>query len=118
MRGNPDPPDVSAMPEPDPTEDRLYQDAELAQFYDLENDWAADQDYCRELACEARSVLDLGCGTGRLAAELAGGREVVGVDPAEPMLDIAARARVAPRPNGSLAMPAALGLAGVSTWWF
>jgi len=80
------------MPVSDPTEDRLYQDAELAQFYDLENDWAADQDYCRELAREARSVLDLGCGTGRLAAELAGAREVVGVDPAEPMLDIA-RAR-------------------------
>lgn len=77
------------MPEADPTDDRLYQDAELAQFYDLENDWAADQDYCRDLAAEAGSVLDLGCGTGRLAAELAGGREVVGVDPAEPMLDIA-----------------------------
>ena len=77
------------MPDPDPTEDRLYQDAELAQFYDLENDWAADQDCCRDLAREARSVLDLGCGTGRLAAELAGGREVVGVDPAEAMLEIA-----------------------------
>ncbi len=77
------------MPEPDPTEDRLYQDAELAQFYDLENDWAADLDYCRDLAKDARSVLDLGCGTGRVVAELAGGRDVVGVDPAEPMLDIA-----------------------------
>ena len=80
------------MPETDPTEDRLYQDAELAQFYDLENDWAADLDYCLDLARKARSVLDLGCGTGRLAARLAAGRDVVGVDPAEAMLDIA-RAR-------------------------
>jgi SAM-dependent methyltransferase len=46
------------------------------------------------MAKGAPSVLDLGCGTGQLAAALAreGAREVCGVDPAAPMLDIA-RAR-------------------------
>ena len=82
----------------EPTEDRLYQDADLVQFYDLENGWAPDLGYCFELAREARSLLDLGCGTGQLAASLAGYRDVVGVDPAEPMLAIA-RAR----PGGDMA---------------
>jgi len=88
------------MPQPDPNDDPLYRDPALAQFYDLENGWADDLDYCFELAADARSVLDLGCGTGQLAArlaagpaaDLAGGRTVVGVDPAAAMLEIA-RAR-------------------------
>lgn len=41
------------------------------------------------MAEDARSVLDLGCGTGELLAKLAPGRTVVGVDPAPAMLDIA-----------------------------
>ena len=77
------------------TEDGLYRDAQLAQFYDLENGWGCDFDYCQRLAEPARSVLDLGCGTGQLAAKLAGDRNVVGVDPAAAMLDIAGR-----RPGG------------------
>ena len=78
-----------------PTEDRLYRDPDLAQFYDLENEWAADLDFCAALAADARAVLDLGCGTGLLAAALAEGRDVVGVDPAAAMLEIARR-----RPGG------------------
>jgi SAM-dependent methyltransferase len=76
------------------TQDRLYGDPDLASFYDVENVWSADQDYCRSLAAGRASVLDLGCGTGWLAAELARepGRTVFGVDPAGAMLDIA-RAR-------------------------
>jgi SAM-dependent methyltransferase len=76
---------------------RLYDDPELAQFYDLENGWAADLDYCRNLADGCSSVLDLGCGTGLFAASLAqrSGCEVFGVDPATAMLDIAAK-----RPGG------------------
>ena len=66
-----------------------YHDPELAQFYDLENRSGADFDYCLQLAKDAQSVLDLGCGTGELAARLADRREVVGVDPATAMLDIA-----------------------------
>jgi SAM-dependent methyltransferase len=84
------------MPQQDPNDDPLYRDPALAQFYDLENGWADDLDYCFGLAADARSVLDLGCGTGQLAARLAegpaGGRTVVGVDPASAMLEVA-RAR-------------------------
>ena len=77
-------------------EDRLYHDAELAQFYDLDNGWGDDLDYCRKLAGTAQSILDLGCGTGIFAATLAGERaacggpvDITGVDPAAAMLDIA-----------------------------
>lgn len=74
--------------------DRLYQDPALAQFYDLENGWAADFTFCQKLAQDARSVLDLGCGTGELALALAEdrtaeARTVVGVDSAAAMLDVA-----------------------------
>lgn len=74
--------------------DKLYNDPELAQFYDLENGWAEDLDYCASLAEGCASVLDLGCGTGLFAASLAH-CDVVGVDPAAAMLDIAAK-----RPGG------------------
>jgi SAM-dependent methyltransferase len=75
----------------DATEDRLYRGPELARFYDLDNQWGPDLDYCLWLAKGARSVLDIGCGTGQLAARLAEGRTVVGVDPSEAMLEIARR---------------------------
>lgn len=76
-------------------EDRLYADPRLAEFYDLDNGWSADTLFCRKMAETAGSVLDLGCGTGLLAAAIADGRDVVGVDPARAMLDIAAA-----RPGG------------------
>jgi SAM-dependent methyltransferase len=79
------------MPPGETTEDRLYRDPDLARFYDLDNPWGPDLDYCLGLAAGARSVLDLGCGTGQLASRLAEGRVVVGVDPAAAMLDIARR---------------------------
>jgi len=72
-------------------QDPLYTHPDLVQFYDIENRWADDFTYCAELAKAATSVLDLGCGTGELAAALAKGRRVVGVDPAAAMLDIAKR---------------------------
>lgn len=75
--------------------DPLYDNPALVSFYDLENGWEADFDFCAKLAQQARSVLDLGCGTGRLAAALGEGREVVGVDPAGTMLAVARR-----RPGG------------------
>ncbi|MEQ9608506.1 MAG: methyltransferase domain-containing protein [Kiloniellaceae bacterium] len=79
-------------------DDPLYQDGELVQFYDLENGWRADFDFCARLAADARSVLDLGCGTGELAAGIAQRYPdcaVTGADPAAAMLDIARR-----RPRG------------------
>lgn len=79
-------------------EDRLYADRALAQFYDLDNEWGADLAFCADLAAGVGSVLDLGCGTGRLIAHLSEGRDAVGADPAEAMLEIA---RV--RPGGDKA---------------
>ncbi len=77
--------------------DKLYSDPELVQFYDIENGWGADLDYCRDLARGCSSVLDLGCATGLFAAFLAqeADCDVVAIDPAPAMLDVAAR-----RPGG------------------
>ncbi|WP_448950538.1 class I SAM-dependent methyltransferase [Labrys neptuniae] len=77
--------------------DLLYEDPDIAGFYDVENDWGADRECCRTLALGCSSVLDLGCGTGDLAATLAQQPDctVFGVDPAAAMLDIACR-----RPGG------------------
>jgi 2-polyprenyl-3-methyl-5-hydroxy-6-metoxy-1,4-benzoquinol methylase len=72
----------------------LYHDPELVRFYDpLHGKARADFDFCAGLAEEAASVLDLGCGTGQLAAHLAEGgrRQVTGVDPAAAMLDVGHR---------------------------
>lgn len=71
--------------------DQLYHDPALARFYDLDNGWGPDLDYCRGLAEGAARVLDLGCGTGSFLASL-GNPRCVGVDPAAAMLEIA-RAR-------------------------
>jgi SAM-dependent methyltransferase len=68
---------------------RLFDDPDLVQFYDIENGWGDDDRYCRKLALGKNTVLDLGCGTGRLATALASGREVVGVDSAVAMLSVA-----------------------------
>lgn len=70
-------------------DDLIYHDPEFVDFYDLENGGGQDFDVCIDLAKSAGSVLDLGCGTGALAAMIANGRRVVGVDPATAMLDIA-----------------------------
>lgn len=71
-----------------------YTDPRLATVYDPLNPPGADTAFYLTLAGEPpRSVLDVGCGTGRLACELAArGHRVTGADPAAAMLDIA-RAR-------------------------
>jgi SAM-dependent methyltransferase len=71
--------------------DHIYTDPEFVRFYDIENQDRADFDCCMRLARDAGSVLDLGCGTGQLAAEMAEARSVTGVDPASAMLDVARR---------------------------
>ncbi len=75
-----------------PTGDRLYGDADLVRFYDIENGCAADWQYSATMAETAGSVLDLGCGTGGFLTYLEGDRQLCGVDPAKAMLDVA-RAR-------------------------
>ena len=74
------------------TEDLNYTNARLAEVYDLDNPWGEDTDFYLALAGEDFChVLDLGCGTGTLCCALAQrGHQVTGVDPAAPMLAIAA----------------------------
>jgi len=75
--------------------DRLYDDPALARFYDLDNGWGPDLEFCLGLARDADSVLDLGCGTGLFLSRLGESCTATGVDPAGAMLEIARR-----RPGG------------------
>ena len=73
---------------------RSYTDPRLAAIYDqLNPPNAADRFYLDLAGDTPRTVLDMGCGTGWLACEMAArGHRVTGVDPAPAMLDVA-RAR-------------------------
>lgn len=66
----------------------------LAAIYDDIDGDRSDLDAYVQLVAEAgaRSILDVGCGTGTLACRLRGlGLRVIGIDPAEASLDIARR---------------------------
>ncbi len=69
----------------------VFDDPLLASVYDDLDPWAASDDFYLGLARESGgAVLDLGCGTGRLACRIAAeGLEVVGADPAAGMLGVA-----------------------------
>lgn len=72
--------------------DKLYHDDQLVQFYDYDNGLAEDHLQYLSFATAVESVLDLGCGTGRLASALAKlGKYVVGVEYAPAMLEVAKR---------------------------
>jgi SAM-dependent methyltransferase len=74
--------------------DAVFTNPRLAEIYDDLDGERRDLDH--DVACVdefgARSVLDIGCGTGALAIRLAGtGVEVTGVDPARASLAVARR---------------------------
>ena len=74
--------------------DPIFADPRLAALYDVLDADRSDLGVYVAIAEEldARSVLDIGCGTGTLACMLAHrGIEVVGIDPAQASLDIAQR---------------------------
>jgi ubiquinone/menaquinone biosynthesis C-methylase UbiE len=72
-----------------------FRDPRLVALYDAENPWSREDEFFLSLVNErpAAQVLDLGCGTGRLALGMAAaGHTVTGVEPARASLD-AARAK-------------------------
>jgi ubiquinone/menaquinone biosynthesis C-methylase UbiE len=72
--------------------DALFGDPRMTRVYDQLDPDRRDLDVYVALVDElgARSVLDIGCGTGTFAGLLAGrGIAVTGVDPAAAMLDVA-----------------------------
>lgn len=71
-----------------------------AELYDvIVPDWPGELDFYGALAAEAGAVLEVACGTGRLAVRLAqSGARVVGVDLSEAMLAVA-RAKSADLPG-------------------
>jgi SAM-dependent methyltransferase len=69
--------------------DHLFADAELAALYDAFCAGRPDFDFYLPLVMQARSVLDVGCGTGALlhaAREAGHNGRLCGLDPAEGML--------------------------------
>jgi SAM-dependent methyltransferase len=76
--------------------DRQFAEPHLAALYDLMNssEPRADFAFYLPLVMAARSVLDIGCGTGELlrrAREAGHTGRLCGVDPADAMLDVARR---------------------------
>ena len=72
--------------------DALFGEPRLAAIYDLVEGDRRDLDHYLAIAAElgARSLLDVGCGTGTLACRAAlAGMDVTGVDPAGASLDVA-----------------------------
>lgn len=80
--------------------DAQFEDPRLAALYDPLDPDRRDLDFYVAMVVEfgARSVLDIGCGTGTFACLLAEkGRNVVGVDPAAASLAVARKKRGADR---------------------
>ena len=69
--------------------DRLFSDSSLAELYDSFCEGRRDFDFYLPLVMSARSVLDVGCGTGtllHLARESGHTGRLCGIDPAKAML--------------------------------
>ena len=72
--------------------DAIFEHPRLASIYDALHPERSDLDVYASIVEElgARSVLDVGCGTGTFALLLAArGLDVIGLDPAAPSLDVA-----------------------------
>ena len=70
--------------------DRLFSDSSLAELYDSSCEGRRDFDFYLPLVMSARSVLDVGCGTGallHLARESGHIGRLCGLDPAKAMLE-------------------------------
>lgn len=98
--------EARSMPDP------IFADPRLARIYDPLDPDRSDLDLYASLVGEfdARSVLDIGCGTGTFACLLASkGLEVVAVDPAEASLRVARKkpgaARVTWRAGDATTLP-------------
>jgi SAM-dependent methyltransferase len=71
-----------------------YSDEQAAALYNRLNRWGPSDDFYLGLAMEARSVLDVGCGTGALlhrAREAGHTGRLCGVDPDDARLNVARR---------------------------
>lgn len=78
--------------------DRHFSHPDLADLYDYFSHWrvSPQDDFYLDLVMGARSVLDVGCGTGKLqrvARERGHTGRLVGLDPAEAMLEVGRRDR-------------------------
>jgi SAM-dependent methyltransferase len=78
--------------------DRHFSQPDLAELYDYFNFWrcSPQDDFYLDLVMDARSVLDVGCGTGKLqrvARERGHTGRLVGLDPADAMLEVGRRDR-------------------------
>jgi SAM-dependent methyltransferase len=72
----------------------MYSDDDVAALYDVLNGWGPSDDFYLELVMDARSVLDVGCGTGTLlhrARQAGHAGQLCGVDPDRAMLSMARR---------------------------
>jgi SAM-dependent methyltransferase len=69
-----------------------YSDEQAAALYDVLNPWGISDDFYLALVMEARSVLDVGCGTGALlhrAREAGHAGRLCGLDPDDASLNVA-----------------------------
>lgn len=72
------------------SEDKLYQDLNLVQFYDYDNPWFESFDVISGWIKDSDCVLDIGCGTGTLATYLAARcKDVYAIDVSLEMLEVA-----------------------------
>lgn len=75
-----------------------FTNPKLVAAYDALNPLGEDRDFWRKEIdrLAPKTIIDLGCGTGLLTCELAGkGYEMIGVEPAGPMLEVARKKQYA-----------------------